>query len=83
MRLKHIFGAFVVVGVIASNSVAIATDNDKCWEQGWGKGWCDARHRDNCVPPVSPVAPVSTVGREDCQSRFADGYQAGLKTGNH
>jgi hypothetical protein len=32
MRLKRMLGAFVVVGVIASSSVAIATDNDKCWE---------------------------------------------------
>jgi len=84
MSLKHVFGALVIVGVIAaSSSVAVATDNDKCWEEGWEKGWCDARRIANCVSPVSPVAPVSPVGREDCQSRFADGYQAGLKTGNH
>jgi hypothetical protein len=80
MRLKRVFGAFAIIGVIASSSVAVATDNDKCSEEGWGKGWCDARHIANCVPPVSPVAPVSPVGREDCQNRFADGYQAGLKT---
>ena len=83
LKLKCVLGAFVIVGVIASSSAALATDNDKCWEQGFEKGWCDAKHQAYCVAPGSAVAPVSPVGREDCQSRFADGYQAGMKAGNH
>ena len=67
----------VVVGMLVCSSNAFAKDPDKCWIEGYQKGWCDARKKKDCVPPEAPVPPVAQQGREDCRSRMEDGYETG------
>jgi hypothetical protein len=78
---KITVGSAVAALILSFASAALANDNDSCWQDGYRKGVCDARGQTYCVPPVAPVTPVPPVGRDDCQSRFADGYREGLSRG--
>lgn len=74
--------ACALLVLLAASSVAMADDSDACWEEGYQKGWCDGRGMNECLEPLPPLPPLPPLGREDCKSRFADGYRAGLAAGN-
>lgn len=67
--------------LMLAGGVALA-DNSECWKEGYEKGVCDARGQNNCLPPLAPLPPLPPLGRDDCKSRFADGYRAGLAAGS-
>lgn len=68
----------LLLALVVDTSVA---NNNECWQDGYKKGVCDARGQNSCLPPLPPIPPIPPVGRDDCQSRFADGYRAGLASG--
>ena len=82
MQVKRLVGiAVVALALVAASASA---QNNECWQDGYKQGFCDARgqNRGMCLPPLPPLPPLAPLGRDDCQSRFADGYRAGLSAGS-
>ena len=77
--MKKILSVFALLTIC---SVALAA-NEECWKKGYQKGYCDAKGQTYCVPPIPPIPPIAPIGRDDCESRFADGYVAGLAAGRN
>ena len=73
-------GCVVLFGLLVSS--AASAENEECWQEGYKQGWCDAKGINNCLPPLPPLPPLAPLGRNDCSSRFADGYRQGLAHGH-
>ncbi len=72
--------AMLVAALLSAPSFA---SNEDCWKEGYQQGYCDAQGRNPsmCLPPLAPLPPLPQLGRDDCKSRFADGYREGLAAG--
>ena len=74
----------ILAVLLATLPIVSDAQEEECWQEGYQKGWCDAQDkmRDMCLPPMPPLPPLAELGREDCQSRFADGYKKGTQDGS-
>lgn len=72
--------ALIIAGIVSAGAMA---QNEQCWQEGYQQGYCDAQGQNPgmCLPPLAPLPPLPPLGRDDCKSRFADGYLEGLRKG--
>lgn len=78
--MKKVFAAALLLSQLAVVSVsADYNEYRKGYNDGFKTGWCDGKKQpiNICIAPIAPIPPVPSVGRDNYQGGFADGYKNG------